>query len=52
LEKAFDGTGFRPENRLPVAKALGETSLMFLCHPTLTQEEIDLTCRVIKEVCI
>jgi dTDP-4-amino-4,6-dideoxygalactose transaminase len=52
LEKAFDGTGFRPEQRLPVAKELGETSLMFLCHPTLTQEEIDLTCKVIKEVCI
>ena len=51
LEKAFDGTGFRPEKRLPVAKELGETSLMFLCHPTLTQDEIDLTCRVIKEVC-
>ena len=52
LEKAFDGTGFRPESRLPVAKELGKTSLMFLCHPTLTQEEIDLTCKVIKEVCI
>ncbi|NRP95494.1 dTDP-3-amino-3,6-dideoxy-alpha-D-galactopyranose transaminase [Marinobacterium sp. xm-g-59] len=52
LEKAFDGTGFRPEHRLPVAKELGETSLMFLCHPTLTQKEIDLTCNVIKEVCI
>jgi dTDP-4-amino-4,6-dideoxygalactose transaminase len=52
LEKAFDGTGFRPDNRLPVAKELGETSLMFLCHPTLTQEELDLTCKVIKEVCV
>lgn len=52
LEKAFDGTGFRPEIRLPVAKELGESSLMFLCHPTLTQEEIDLTCQVIMEVCI
>ena len=52
LEKAFDSTGIRPESRLPVAKELGETSLMFLCHPTLTQNEIDLTCKVIKEVCI
>lgn len=51
FEKAFDGTGWRPKQRLPVAKLLGETSLMFLCHPTLTQDEIDLTCRVIKEVC-
>lgn len=33
LEKAFDGTGFRPEVRLKVAKSLGENSLMFLVHP-------------------
>lgn len=50
LEKAFDGTGYRPEDRLPVAKELGETSLMFLVHPTLTAEEIQKTCRVIQEV--
>ena len=40
LEKAFDDTGFRPENRLPVARELGETSLMFLVHPTLTIDEV------------
>jgi dTDP-4-amino-4,6-dideoxygalactose transaminase len=50
LEKAFDGTGFHPKERLPVAKELGETSLMFLVHPTLTREEIELTCSVIGEV--
>jgi dTDP-4-amino-4,6-dideoxygalactose transaminase len=50
LEKAFDGTGWRPEQRLPNARRLGETSLMFLCHPTLTQAEVDLTCRVLTEV--
>ena len=50
LEKAFDGTGFRPANRLPVAKELGETSLMFLVHPTLTEAEITKTCNVIKEI--
>ena len=50
LEKAFDGTGFRPKDRLPIAKELGETSLMFLVHPTLTMEEIELTCSVIMEV--
>ena len=50
LEKAFDGTGFRPKDRLPVAKELGETALMFLVHPTLTKEEIELTCSVIGEV--
>lgn len=51
LEKAFDGTGWRPEQRLPVARALGETSLMFLVHPTLTQKEIDKTCDVLADVC-
>lgn len=50
LEKAFDGTGWRPAARLPVARELGETSLMFLVHPTLTQDEVDQTCRVIHQV--
>ncbi len=50
LEKAFDGTGFRPEKRLPNTVELGETSLMFLVHPTLTQIEIDKTVGVIKDV--
>lgn len=50
LEKAFDGTGWQPEQPLPVAYELGETSLMFLCHPTLTEAEIDMTCRVLREV--
>jgi dTDP-4-amino-4,6-dideoxygalactose transaminase len=40
LEKAFDGTPFRPAERLPIAKELGETSLMFLVHPTITEEQI------------
>jgi len=50
LEKAFDGTGFRPKERLPNAKELGETSLMFLVHPTLTEDEIQKTCDAIKSV--
>lgn len=50
LEKAFDNTGFRPKERLPVAKELGETSLMFLVHPTLTPDEVKKTCTVICEV--
>jgi dTDP-4-amino-4,6-dideoxygalactose transaminase len=52
LEKAFEGTGFQPEERLSVAKELGETSLMFLVHPTLTDSEIEKTCSVIKGVLI
>jgi len=50
LEKAFDNTDFRPRKALPVAKELGETSLMFLVHPTLTEEELDKTCKVIAKV--
>ena len=50
LEKAFDNTGWRPEERLPVAKRLGETSLMFLVHPTLSEEEVEKTCDVLNEV--
>ena len=50
LEKAFDNTGFRPEKRLPNAKELGGTSLMFLVHPTLTEEEIQQTSDAIISV--
>ncbi len=50
LEKAFDGTGWRPEQRLPVAKELGETSVMFLVPLTLTEDEIQKTCAAIEEV--
>ena len=50
LEKAFDGTGWRPVERLPVARELGATSLMFLVHPTLTDEEIEKMCRVVAAV--
>ncbi|WP_081424541.1 DegT/DnrJ/EryC1/StrS family aminotransferase [Deinococcus soli (ex Cha et al. 2016)] len=37
LEKAFTDAGYGPESRLPVAQELGETSLMFLVHPTLSE---------------
>ena len=50
LEKAFDETGWRPEPRLPNAKLLGETSLMFLVHPTLTESEITKTCTTLEDV--
>jgi dTDP-4-amino-4,6-dideoxygalactose transaminase len=50
LEKAFDKTGFRPKQRLANAKELGETSLMFLVHPTLNKDEIQQTCNVIISV--
>ncbi|MDC9511486.1 DegT/DnrJ/EryC1/StrS family aminotransferase [Pseudoalteromonas sp. Angola-4] len=50
LEKAFDDTSWRPEKRLPNAVELGETSIMFLVHPTLTEAEVAKTAQVMKEV--
>ncbi|WP_439486689.1 DegT/DnrJ/EryC1/StrS family aminotransferase [Blastomonas fulva] len=50
LEKAFDGTPYRPQDRLPNARQLGETSLMFLVHPTLTDDEVARTVAAVEEV--
>ena len=50
LEKAFDGTPWRPEKRLSNAKALGESSLMFLVHPTLSEQSIQKTVDAIQNV--
>lgn len=50
LEKAFELNFLQPETNLPVARELGETSIMFLVHPTLTQKEIELTCSAIEKV--
>jgi dTDP-4-amino-4,6-dideoxygalactose transaminase len=50
LEKAFDGTGWRPQDRLPVAKALGQTTLMFLVHPTLTVDDMSRAVNAITSV--
>jgi dTDP-4-amino-4,6-dideoxygalactose transaminase len=50
LEKAFDDTGWRPAVRLPVAKDLGESSLMLLVHPTLNEAEIEKTCNALDLV--
>ncbi len=50
LEKAFDNSGFRPKERLANAKELGQSSLMFLVHPTLTKNEIQQTCEAITSV--
>ncbi len=48
LEKAFVARRRHPT--LPVARTLGETSLMFLVHPTLSDEHIAVTCRAIERV--
>lgn len=50
LEHAFDDTPWRPKERLKNAQKLGETSLMFLVHPTLTENNIQATKDVIQQV--
>ncbi len=49
-EKVFAKSGLVPPQRLPVAAELGETSLMFLVHPTLRPSDIDRTIEVVREV--
>lgn len=50
LEHAFDATPWRPVQRLQNAQKLGETSLMFLVHPTLTENNIQTTENVLRQV--
>jgi dTDP-4-amino-4,6-dideoxygalactose transaminase len=50
LEKAFDGNGLRPVERLPIARDLGEASLMFLVHPTLTEKDMETAAGIILKV--
>ena len=50
LELAFDDTPWRPAQRLKNAQKLGETSLMFLVHPTLSQESMNKTVAGIQHV--
>jgi dTDP-4-amino-4,6-dideoxygalactose transaminase len=48
LEKAFP-VEWRPPLRLQVAQELGETSLMFVVHPTLSEQDmLDICCTVEK----
>lgn len=55
LEKAFDNTPWRPASPLPVAHELGETSLMFLTHPTISDEQLgnvlDVTSGILERAC-
>jgi dTDP-4-amino-4,6-dideoxygalactose transaminase len=50
LEKAFKKFNLRPKKRLESAKELGDTSICFLIHPSLTKNEIDLTCKAINTI--
>jgi dTDP-4-amino-4,6-dideoxygalactose transaminase len=51
LERAFTDRASGPARRLPVARELGGTSLMFLIHPTLTPADMEDACRVVEDVC-
>jgi len=50
LEKAFDADGMRPEKRLPVAEELGETAVMFLVHPTLSENDMYDVVKAVEKV--
>lgn len=55
LEKAFSafaraGIEARPSKRLATAKMLGETSLMFMVHPTLSEADMWNICAVVEKV--
>ncbi|RYD86066.1 MAG: DegT/DnrJ/EryC1/StrS aminotransferase family protein [Verrucomicrobiaceae bacterium] len=50
LEKAFATRSLNQPERLPVAKELGETSLMFLVHPTLDERAMSRTADVVRSV--
>lgn len=50
LERAFDAPGLRPPVRLANARELGESSLMFLVHPTLDEEHMCRMVSVVRDV--
>ena len=49
LERVFPAE-LRPLPRLPVAKELGETALMFLVHPTLNERDMEDTAAALEKV--
>lgn len=49
-ERAFADRGWGPAQRLPVAQRLGETSLMFMVHPTLGEREMSDTVNAVSKV--
>ncbi len=50
LEQAFVDQCWGPPERLPVARVLGETSLMFMVHPTLSSGEMLATIKAVSQV--
>jgi dTDP-4-amino-4,6-dideoxygalactose transaminase len=52
LEKAFTQQGWGPKERLPVARELSDTSMMFMVHPTLTNDQIDWSASTIRRIVV
>lgn len=50
LENAFAGMHFGPAARWPVAKKLGESTLTFLVHPTLSEVDMHKTGSIVESV--
>jgi dTDP-4-amino-4,6-dideoxygalactose transaminase len=50
LEKAFIKAKLQPKRFLPVARELGNTSLMFLVHPTLRKNDMHKMAAIVAKV--
>lgn len=50
LEKAFVDAGLGPKRRLPVASQLANSTLMFMLHPGLTEQDMHDTCAAVAKV--
>ncbi len=51
-ETAFAAVGLMPAQRLPNAREMGETSLMFMVHPTLSEPDMEDTARAVSKVMV
>jgi hypothetical protein len=49
-EKAFIHVGLGPTHALPVARRLTDSSLLFLLHPGLTEQDMRDTCTAVAKV--
>jgi dTDP-4-amino-4,6-dideoxygalactose transaminase len=49
-ESAFSARGWGPKEPLPIARELGETSLMFMVHPTLSAAALQATVDSMRQV--
>lgn len=49
-ERAFVAAGLGPEQPFPVAQTLSQTSLMFMVHPTLAEQDMADTVTAVRKV--